>query len=143
MSRDKHPSLRRLAPPAGWNEELATGFGTAQFSGQVGSRLVSETDRVRVWWLRLRPGERLGFHRHVLDYFWTCTTGGRARTNAVDGTVLMPVYTPGETKHLHFGEGDFMVHDLRNIGEEDLLFTTVEFLGGANQPIAVSDHVRG
>ena len=37
-------------------------------NGCVGQRLVSESDRVRVWDIRLQPGERMGFHRHVLDY---------------------------------------------------------------------------
>ena len=47
-------------------------------NGCVGSELLSETDKVRVWIIRLKPGERIGFHRHVLDYFWTSVTGGRA-----------------------------------------------------------------
>lgn len=34
------------------------------------------TDRVRVWTIGLKPGQRLGFHTHVLDYFWTSVTGG-------------------------------------------------------------------
>ena len=47
--------------------------------GCVGTALLSETDRVRVWIIRLQPGERVGFHRHVLDYFWTSVNGGRGR----------------------------------------------------------------
>jgi beta-alanine degradation protein BauB len=47
----------------------------------VGSALVSETDRVRVWIIRLAPGERIGFHRHVLDYFWTAVSGGTRATD--------------------------------------------------------------
>ena len=31
---------------------------------------------MRVWTIRLKPGERIGFHRHVLNYFWTAVTGG-------------------------------------------------------------------
>src|SRR4051794_10018935 len=36
----------------------------------VGSMLLSENERTRVWMIKLAPGERIGFHRHVLDYFW-------------------------------------------------------------------------
>lgn len=43
-------------------------------------RLLSETDRVRVWEIRVAPGERIGFHRHVLDYFWAAVTPGRAQS---------------------------------------------------------------
>jgi len=40
-------------------------------NGEVGNTLVSETDRVRVWHIHAKPGERLKVHTHVLDYFWT------------------------------------------------------------------------
>ena len=36
-------------------------------NGCVGTELLSESDQVRVWTIRLEPGERVGFHRHVLD----------------------------------------------------------------------------
>jgi hypothetical protein len=42
---------------------------------------------------------------------------------------------PGQTKHLTFGEGEFMVHDLENIGDTDLVFLTVEHKNSANNPL--------
>jgi predicted metal-dependent enzyme (double-stranded beta helix superfamily) len=36
--------------------------------GGVGNRLVYENDRVRVWELRLEPGEASPVHRHDLDH---------------------------------------------------------------------------
>ena len=60
----------------------------------VGNALVSETDRVRVWTIRLAPGERVGFHRHVLDYFWTSVSGGRGRQHVHDGTTVEYTYAP-------------------------------------------------
>src|SRR3712207_7890212 len=54
-----------------WPQSLKDEFQRSQQNGCVGTELVSETDRVRVWMIRLAPGERIGFHRHVLDYFWT------------------------------------------------------------------------
>ena len=44
----------------------------------VGSTLLSENERTRVWIIRLAPGERIGFHRHVLDYFWTSVSAAAA-----------------------------------------------------------------
>ncbi|MBE7190721.1 hypothetical protein, partial [Jatrophihabitans endophyticus] len=137
MTDATHGAEVRLVPPATWGTELRREFERDQYRGVVGSRLVSETDRVRVWWLRLVPGERIGFHRHVLPYFWTCVTGGRGRSNATDGSVLTPSYGIGETRHLDFGPGEFMVHDLQNVGDTELLFTTVEFLDGPNRPLPV------
>ena len=69
----------------------------------VGNALVSETDRVRVWTIRLAPGERVGFHRHVLDYFWTSVSGGRGRQHVHDGTTVEYTYAPGETRHETYG----------------------------------------
>ena len=69
----------------------------------VGSMLVSENERVRVWMIQLAPGERFGFHRHVLDYFWTCVTGGRGRQHVNDGKTVEYSYAPGETRHETYG----------------------------------------
>src|SRR5262249_10002967 len=63
-------------------------------NGCVGSELVSENDKVRVWTIRLKPGQRFGFHRHVLDYFWTAITPCRGRQHLVDGTTVEYTYTP-------------------------------------------------
>ena len=49
--------------------------------GMVGQRLLSETDAVRVWRIELAPGERVAFHTHVLNYFWTALSPGRSRSH--------------------------------------------------------------
>jgi quercetin dioxygenase-like cupin family protein len=121
--------------PDHWSEALKAELRAQLSNGRVGQRLVSETDRVRVWSIRLAPGERFGFHRHQLDYFWTAVSPGRSRSNLITGEVIETEYDPGSTRHFAFGPGDFMVHDLTNTGETELVFTTVEFKGGANQPL--------
>lgn len=108
----------------------------------VGSQLLSETDRARVWIIRLAPGERIGFHRHVLDYFWTAVSGGRGRQHVHDGTIVEYIYQPGETRHETYGPGEFKVHDLENLGDKDMVFMTIEFLNSANKPLAIPDRVR-
>jgi hypothetical protein len=108
----------------------------------VGSTLVSQTDRVRVWMIRLQPGERFGFHRHVLDYFWTSVSGGRGRQHVHDGTTVEYTYQPGETRHETYGPGEYKVHDLENLGEKELVFMTIEFLDSANQPMPLPAQVR-
>ena len=108
----------------------------------VGSELLSETDKVRVWIIRLAPGERIGFHRHVLDYFWTSVNGGRARQHLMDGSTVELSYFPGETRHETYGKGEFKVHDLENLGDREMIFNTIEFLDSANTPLPVPDRVR-
>ena len=85
-----------------WPAEIAAEFEREKNNPNpcVGNALVSETERVRVWTIRLKPGERIGFHRHVLDYFWTAVTGLWAR----------PVQGPRSRESRRQGHG---VHDHR------------------------------
>ena len=106
-------------------------------NGRVGQVLLSETDRVRVWLINLQPGERLPFHRHVLDYFWTAVTPGRGRSRYSDGKVREFEYARGETRHLKAGTDGSITHDLTNIGDGPLSFVTVEFTNGPNTPLPI------
>jgi len=121
-----------------WPSSIREEFEANQNNGQVGTRLLSETDRVRVWEIRLAPGERIGFHRHVLDYFWTAVTPGRARSHAQDGSIVEATYAAGDTRHFVYGRGEYKVHDLQNVGDSDLWFTTVEFFDSANEPLELN-----
>ena len=69
--------------PATLAPELQKEFAAHAGDGRVGNELLSETDRVRVWAIGLKPGERLGFHTHVLDYFWTSVTAGHGRGRGI------------------------------------------------------------
>lgn len=120
-----------------WSPALRQELADADTNGCVGNRLVSQSERVRVWSIALKPGERLGFHKHVLDYFWTAVTAGRGRAHFHNGSISEVDYVAGDTKHLSFDEGEFMIHDLENIGSTDLLFTTVEFLDSRNRPLPI------
>ena len=127
-----------------WTPEIRAEFEreNRQPNGCVGTELLSETDKVRVWIIRLKPGERVGFHRHVLDYFWTSVNGGRGRQHLMDGSTVEHSYLPGETRDERYGPGEYKVHDLENIGDHEMIFNTIEFLDSANEPLPVPDHVR-
>ena len=128
-----------------WSAEL-----TAEFEREaknpnpcVGSTLLSETDKLRVWMITLQPGERIGFHRHVLNYFWTSVNGGHGRQHVHDGTTVEYTYVPGETRHEVYGAGEFKVHDLTNLGDKEMIFMTVESKeGSANKPLPLPADVR-
>ena len=118
-----------------WTAALRAELEAGRRNGRVGSRLVSETGRLRVWLIEIPPGGRLPFHTHVNDYFWTATSPGRSRSRYADGRVAETDYALGDTRHFSFGAGESMTHDLENIGDRVMTFTTVEFLGGANAPL--------
>jgi quercetin dioxygenase-like cupin family protein len=127
-----------------WPRELAAEFERESKNPNpcVGSQLLSENERTRVWMITLKPGERIGFHRHVLDYFWTSVNGGRGRQHVHDGTTVEYSYQPGETRHETYAAGQFKVHDLENLGDKDMIFMTVEFKDSANNPLPLPAHVR-
>ena len=129
-------------PRAHWPEALQAEYEAGKDSGVVGSVLVSETDRVRVWHLSIAPGARCGFHRHVLNYFWTALTDGKARGYFEDGRITETAHFKGQTVHLDFGPGEYMVHSVENIGDTELQFTTVEFLDSPNPKLPIPAHVR-
>ncbi len=116
---------------------IQTEFETNTSNARVGSILVSQTERVRVWHIACQPGERLPVHRHQLDYFWTIHGSGKARSHYNDGRVVEMEYKNGDTQHHNFAKGEFFMHDLENIGDTPLIFTTVEFLKGENPPLPV------
>ena len=138
---DKKPTQTDLSQ---WPAAIKAEFDreSTQPNGCVGTELLSETDKVRVWIIRLKPGERVGFHRHVLDYFWTSVTGGRGRQHLMDGTTVEHEYAPGETRHETYGVGEFKVHDLENLSGKEMIFNTVEFLDSANRPLSIPVSAR-
>ena len=133
--------LRNCPWPAPVQEDFNRQVGNAC----VGQTLVLENERTRIWHLRLGPGERFSFHTHVLDYFWTCISGGRARSHVANGsTFSITEYdlVAGSTKYTQYPNGAFKVHDLENTGDTELVFATVEFLDSANSPLQVPPSVR-
>jgi hypothetical protein len=62
-SKFVHVDVAELA----FNEELKADLLRNWNNRQVVQQLLSENERCRVWFLRLTPGERFGFHRHDTD----------------------------------------------------------------------------
>ena len=124
----------KITPPGGvvgrnyenWSPALKAEFKANTANYQVGGKLLSETDRLKVWEIRLKPGERLPAHKHVLDYFWTVMTDGESEQHTDDGTTRRVSYTAGNTRHYTFGPDQYLMHDLNNVGTTDLIFLTVE-----------------
>ena len=141
-SADRRPAPPVDNPRSHWPATLQQEYEAGRYSGVVGSVLVSETDRVRVWHLVLPPGVRCGFHRHVLNYFWTVLGDGRARGYFEDGRIVDTEHVRGQTRHMDFGPGEYMVHAVENIGDTVLQFTTVEFLDSPNAPLPVPPEAR-
>ena len=99
-----------------------------RLNDRIGTELHLETDSMRIWHLRLEPGQRIPFHRHDRPYFWSVTTDGKGRSHFDDGRIIDIDYKKGESKYFKDLSGENMfVHDLTNIGDSELVFVTVEF----------------
>ena len=92
----------------------------------IGTSLWLENDHVRVFEVRLDPGERGPFHIHDHTYFWTVVEPGRGKQRFVDGTYVIRDYGLGDTRYLVHSREDALVHDLENVGDSTLRFVTVE-----------------
>lgn len=93
---------------------------------EVGSRLWFENTAIRVWEVRLQPGERGPFHAHTQRYFWTVVDGGIGRQRSADGTMITRHYHVGDTNYSEHSPDDPMIHDFENAGDCEIRFITVE-----------------
>jgi hypothetical protein len=65
--------------------------------GAVGTKLLFENDRVKVWEMALEPGEESAVHRHDLDYVMVQVDGDRmAGVSEPDSEGPYPGYIEGE-----------------------------------------------
>lgn len=108
--------------------EFAQELGVASENYDVGTALWFENDRVRIWEVRLEPGQRGPFHNHTRNYFWTVVEGSRGLQRFADGTFVVRDYRVGDTKYLEHTSENHLIHDLENVGDTLLRFVTVEFL---------------
>lgn len=127
--------MTELAPSNDWPSPILLEFWDRQQNGHVGTRLLVETDRMRIWETRLQAGERIAFHRHVLNYCWTALSAGTSRSHAENGITRERTYKPGDSAYYEYGRGDFRFHDLENIGDTELVFAIVESLESPNPPL--------
>lgn len=94
----------------------------------VGSVVVHEDDAVRIWEIRLAPGEAIEWHTHYLDYTAVVITGSMVERPNNDGTVdKIPVH-PGD---LTRWDQSTPRHMLRNVGPEEFYNVVIEQKGTA------------
>ena len=113
-------------------EEIAAGM--SNFS--VGTTLLFENTRVRVWELALQPGQHAPFHCHTIDYFWVAVDPGpivqRIIREGNRGEEMSMTPDRGQVKFFTFRDGDILLHDLANVGNKPIRYITIELLDGNN-----------
>lgn len=109
-------------------DEFAAELEAAPRNLAVGTTLLFENARVKVWEVRLAPGERGPFHAHTHDYFWTVVDPSDGLQRSADGTLTVRSYQLGETQFSSHSPDAPLIHDLENVGDTVLRFVTVELL---------------
>ncbi|AFZ67233.1 hypothetical protein [Deinococcus peraridilitoris] len=100
---------------------------TQTSSDRVGTRLMFENDRIRVWDLVLAPGEALEGHVHHLDFCFIVVQGGHLRhVHPSDSGQDVDVhYASDDVVFLEAGVG-LVHHRLVNVGNEAYRNVVVE-----------------
>jgi hypothetical protein len=106
-----------------FRDELAA----AANNHQVGTAVLFENERVRVWDLTVEPGARIPFHSHTTSYFFTCVEGGSMINRFPDGNQVT-LDMDDDATWFSTIDAEPEIHDLENVGTARVRFITVELL---------------
>lgn len=106
-----------------WSPDTLAEVEKGQISSDIGLPLFENKD-FKFWQIKLAPKQRLPFRKHNTTYSCNCLTDGLLISRNTNGEILL----------LRFDRGDFIfrefeeegVHDLENIGENEVLIAVVE-----------------
>lgn len=97
----------------------------ANLSPAIGTTLLFEDERIRVWLLELQPGQASPWHQHDSPYTYLVTRPGHARTEYRDGSFEDQHDSVGHVSHRAPDPG----HRLVNLGTGVYQNIIVEFRG--------------
>ncbi len=94
--------------------------------GNVGSRVLFEDEKVRIWELRLEPGEASDLHRHECDYYLVMLQGDLIAGVPPKGSGIEPYAAQlppgGTTVSIPKGETEWAI----NVGEDTFYEILIE-----------------
>ena len=137
--------LTQLRAPKGQFEREETKMATVhgEVSRNVGTELLFENDRVRVWSMTLEPGESSEFHRHDHDYVFCYTTPSRIALNRSGEPETVREYDEHFVQYAAVGGG--IEHNITNANDVRHNQILVELKGpsAADTPQSPEDNGRG
>jgi hypothetical protein len=98
---------------------------------EVGTRLLFENERVRVWDLALAPGESLEKHIHRTDYFFVVESGGLIRFADPDN--------PGDFHDIQFADDEVTFIPIVGDGKIDNRLTNIGTKRHRNYVVELKD----
>lgn len=109
-----------------WDQKMIEELFHQEISPSLGRQLVFENENIKLWDIRLLPGERMPFRKHMTNFSWVCITGGLTLTRSGNGKISMVKINPGDSEYCEF-EGKNHIYDLENIGESPVLINILEY----------------
>jgi len=111
----------------------------------VGTTVLFENDRVRVWEMVLDPGDTCAPHRHQHDYLMIYTTPSVIRATLDDGRPVAQHVEAGGVAYRAVGQAGLPPHQISNCGTETSRHFIVELLGAnaTQDPRALEHNGRG
>jgi hypothetical protein len=95
---------------------------------QVGTRLLFENDRVRIWEMVLQPNEESTRHEHASDYLFVYSTHSKIAVFKEDGSdPEVSEEAPGFVQYTDVGSG--VTHRVKNVGTGEHREILVELKG--------------
>jgi quercetin dioxygenase-like cupin family protein len=98
-----------------------------ELSHKVGTKLLFENDRVRVWEMVLQPGEESAYHEHASDYVFVYMTRSRLELIQNGKEPETSESGPGFVQYTEVGRG--IEHKVRNVGSSEHKEVLVELKG--------------
>jgi hypothetical protein len=111
-------------------------------SPNVGTRLLFENDRVRVWEMRLAPGESSERHMHENDYLFVQTTAAELTLFPDDHEPETSEARAGGVEYREVGQRG-IVHRLQNTGDTEYREILVELKAGSRSRLARPPQTNG
>lgn len=90
---------------------------------EVGTRLIFENERIRVWEFTLRPGDSVAAHKHDHNYFFYPLEGGMLEVTRASGVTSATLKT-GEVYYRKGGD----THAAKNVDDHRYHEILVELL---------------
>jgi hypothetical protein len=86
--------------------------GTQEVSDAIGTELLFENERLRVWSMTLEPGESSPTHQHLSDWLYVYVT---------DDNLMETRFADGRRERSLFGDGFVGLHRVSDLGHQDLI----------------------
>lgn len=128
--RDMIGFLAAIPALAAFNDEISAAFNAYPASkddadGHVGTKMIFENDKVKVWEFNLEPGEVVPMHTHRMDYMFHVYEGSTLEVTYPPEAQMKPgrvELKAGAVRYIAKGGR----HEARNVGDKRYIEILVE-----------------